>query len=225
MEKRTIIIISLVSAVLSLIYVLLSYYGLTRYFILYLFPINGYLENYKKLDKIGKNRTIISMTATPEQMKKLTNTVKSLLDQTVKVDLISLILPNGNDYKLPNELKNYVSVFRCDQNQGMLNCLSTAIIRESDSNTCIITLGAGTVYGKDFIETILEEYEKNTEKIVYVNNKNYMDLTKGIIFSTNFFNEDFLEVPKDVNGNKWINDYFKDFQQKRINYIDNYKSI
>ena len=219
MKKKTIIIISLVSAVISLIYVLLTYFGLTRYIGLYMFPTEGYSKHYKNLDKIGKHKTVISMTATPKQMNKLTHTIKSLLDQTVKVDIISVIVPYGDQYRLPKELNDSVSVFRCGSNQGLLNCLLPAVMRESESTTRIITLGAGTAYGKDFIEMLLEESDKNHDKIIYVNNKNYMDLTKGIIFSTKFFNEDFVDIPKEgVNGNKWINDYFKDKKKKRINY-------
>jgi hypothetical protein len=228
MEKRTIIIISLISAVFSLIYVLISYYGLIRYILLHIFPLQGYSENYKKLDKIGEYRNIISLTATPQQMGKMTHTIKSLLDQTVKVDIISLIVPQGNDYKLPEELKNYVSLFRCNQNQGLLNSLSTAIERESESTTRIITLGSDMIYGKDFIETILEESEQNPNDIIYVNNKkNYMDLTKGIVFSTKFFNENFLKYTKNENGNgnEWINEYFKDFKKKKVNYTENYKIL
>ena len=224
MEKKTIIIISLVSAVFSLIYVLLAYFGLTRYMGLYMFSTEGYSKNYKNLDKIGKHRTVISLTATPKQMKKLTHTIKSLLDQTVRADLISVVVPYGNQYKLPKELKDSVAVFRCGQDRDLLNCIIPAITRESESTTRIITLGAGRAYGKDFIETLMEESEKNPEKIIYMNNKNYMDLTKGIVFYTKFFKEYFLNTPKGVNGNKWINDYFRNFPKKRINYGENYKS-
>jgi hypothetical protein len=225
MEKKTIIIISLISAVFSLIYVLLTYFGFTRYISLYMFSVEGYSKNYKNLDKIGEHRTIISMTATPKQMRELNHVIKSLLDQTVKVDLISVVVPYGNNYKLPNKLKDSVSVFRCGQDQGLLNCLLPTVMRESESTTRIITLGACTAYGKDFVETLLEEAEKNPDKIVYENNKNYMDLTKGIVFSTTFFKEDFFNIPKSMNGNIWINDYFGDFPKKRIKYTENYKSL
>ena len=115
---------------------------LIRYTGIYLFPVENYTKNYKNLDKISDNRTIISLISTPDQMKNLTPTIKSLLDQTVKVDLISIIVPYGNKYKLPNKLKNAMSVFRCGENKGELNCLITAITRETESTTRIITLGA-----------------------------------------------------------------------------------
>lgn len=225
MEKKTIIVISLVSTIFSLIYVLLTYFGLTRYIGLYMFSIERYAKNYKNIDKIGKYKTIISMTATPKQMKKLTHTIKSLLDQTVRVDHISIVVPEGNNYKLPEELKKYVMIFRCSKDQGLMNCIIPAVMREEESTTRIITLGAGKAYGKDFIEILLEESEKNSEKIIYSNDKDYMDLTKGIVFSTMFFKKDFLTPSKDLKGNEWINYYFKGFPKKRISYMENYKSL
>ena len=93
MEKKTIIIISLISAIFSLIYILLNYFGVIRYFGLYFSPVEKYIKKYKNLDKIGEHKIIISLTETPEQIKKITPTIKSLLDQTVKVDLISIVIP------------------------------------------------------------------------------------------------------------------------------------
>lgn len=225
MEKKTIIIISLFSAVFSLIYVLLNYYGIIRYICLYMFSIEEYTKNYKNIDKIGKHKNIISLTATPKQMNELSHVIKSLLDQTVRVDLISVVIPYGDNYRLPNDLKNLVSVFRCGQDQGLLNCLIPAVIRESESTTRIITLGADKVYGKDFIETLLEESEKYPDKIIYENNKDDIDLNKGVVFSTEFFTEDFLNVPKGMNGNNWVNEYFYNFPKHIIKYGENYKSL
>ena len=225
MEKRTIVIISLVSAIFSLIYVLLNYFGFVRYTGLYIFPVEGYAKNYKNLDKIGKHRTVISITTTPEQMKKLTPVIKSLLDQTVRVDLISISVPYGDKYKLPSKLENSVSIFRCGQDKGDLNCILPVIMREGESTTRIITLGVDKIYGKDFIETLLEASEKNPDKIIYENNTDYIDLTKGVVFSTSFFDEKALDAPKGADPNKWINTYFKSFPKEKIQYGENYKSL
>jgi hypothetical protein len=50
-------------------------------------------------------------------------------------------------------------------------------------------------------------------------------LTKGVVFSTKFFNTDFIKVPKGVNGNKWVNDYFENFPKEKIIYKENYKIL
>jgi hypothetical protein len=225
METNKIYIISIILTIISLLYSLLNYLGIIRYISLYTYPVEAYIKNYKNLDKIGKHRTIISLTTTPEQMKKLTPTIKSLLDQTVKVDLISIIIPQGDEYKLPSKLKDSVSIFNCGEDKGILNCIIPAITRETESTTRIITLSSCKIYGKDFIETLMEASEENPNKIIYNNNKDYLDIGKGVVFSTKFFDEKFLHPPKDIDPNKWVNDFFKSFPKERIEYNENYKSI
>jgi len=225
MEKKTIVTISLVSAVISLIYVLLNYYGIIRYTGLYMFPIESYTKSYSKLDKIGKHRTVISLTATPDQLINISPTIKSLLDQTVKVDLISVIVPYGSKYKLPSKLKDSVSLVRCGEDNNTLNCLIPAVMRENESTTRIVTLGSNKIYGKDFIEELLEASEKNPDKIVYENNTDKINIEKGVVFMTSFFKDDFIDVPDGVGSNKWVNDYFKDFPKYKIEYNENYKSL
>lgn len=225
MEKKTIIIISLITAVLSLIYVLLNYFGLLRYAQLYIFPVEKYTKNYKKLDKIGKYRTVISLTATPNTIKNLTLTVKSLLDQTVRVDLFSIVITEGGEYKIPSKLKDSVTVFRCGKDLKELNSLIPTLLREGESTTRIITMESGKIYGKDFIEVLLDTSEKHPNKIIYVNDKDYIDLNKGSVFNTNFFNSIFTDPPDGVDPNKWVNEYFKDFPKQKVSYGENYKSF
>lgn len=225
MEKKTIIIISLVSAILSLIYVILNYYGITRYISMYFLSAEKYTKNYKKLDKIGNYKTVISLTITQNQMSKLPQVIKSLLDQTIRVDYISLIIPYGYEYQLPKDLDSSILVLRCSKDHGILNCLIPSILKETESTTRIITLGADSVYGTDFIETLMESSEKYPDKIIYVNKNDVIDLNKGVVFSTKFFNTGFVDIPGGVDGNKWVNDYFKDFPKQRISYGDNYKIL
>ena len=228
MKKKTIIIISIISiisAIFSVVYLLLNYFGLIRYINIYLYSTESYQKNYKNLDKIGKYKTIISLTTTPKQMSKLSHVIKSLLDQTVRVDLISINVPNGDQYNLPIDLVKSVLLSRCDEDKGLLNCLLPSILKEIESTTRIISLGAGTIYGKDFIETLMDESEKHQDKIIYSNTNDNIDLTKGVVFYTNFFNIDFLDIPHKTDGNKLINDYFRNFPKKRINYSENYKSL
>ena len=155
MERKTIILISLIAAIISMIYVILDYFGIIRYIKLYLYSPEQYIKDYKKLDKIYKDKVVISLTTTPDNMKKLKPVINSLLDQTVQVDLISLCIPEGNnEYKLPSELKDAVAIFRCGNDQE-LNPLISTIMREGESTTSIIVLGDNYVYGKDFVETLI----------------------------------------------------------------------
>jgi len=220
MERKTIILISLIAAIISMIYVMLDYFGIIRYIKLYLYSPEQYIKDYKKLDKIYKDKVVISLTTTPDNMKKLKPVINSLLDQTVQVDLISLCIPEGNDeYKLPSELKDAVAIFRCGNNQE-LNPLISSIMREGESTTSIIVLGDDYVYGKDFVETLIEESNKNPHDIICVGNS--INLNKGALFKTDFFKEDFLEK-NNQTPNEFVNNYFKNHKQIHLNYYENYK--
>jgi hypothetical protein len=225
MEKKTMIILSIVSIVFSVVYILLNYFGIIRYITLYMFPIQTYVKNYNNLDKIGKYKTVISLTGTPNQMTKLPYVIKSLLDQTVKVDNISISVPYGTDYKIPDNISDNISVYRCGPDQTILNCLIPSLLREGESTTKIITLGSDIIYGKDFIETLLELSDTYPDNIIYNNKIDDIDLNKGVVFSTNFFNEDFLNVPTKFGGNEWINNYFKNYKKNNIKYMENYNSL
>lgn len=226
MEKKTIIILSMITAVISMIYLLLQYFGFLRYTGLYLFSPEKYINNYKNLDKIDENnRIVISLTTTPQKMKKIKPVICSLLDQTVRVDSIYITVPQGSEYKLPKKLKDVVTVFRTKQDRGDISPILSTLIREGDDDTKIIILGDSTIYGKDFIERIIDESNKDSKKIIYVNNKDYIDLKKGVVFKTNFFKEDILKTEKNIDSNEFINKYFKNFPKRRISYNENYYKL
>ena len=233
MKKKTIIIISLLSAVFSLLYIILNYFGIIRYMCMYMYPIEGYINNYKNLDQINKeNRVIISIIATKKQLQNITPVIKSLLDQTVKVSLISIIIPYTANYVLPKELSNIVTIYNSNDEKsktGNLNSLLSTISREGESTTKIITLDAGIIYGKDFIETLLEAGEKHPNTILYVDTgkKGFVELEKGAVFNTGFFDKDFMDIPEDIHANEWVNNYFDNRGIKKINikYRENYKII
>jgi hypothetical protein len=220
MERKTIILISLIAAIISMIYVILDYFGIIRYIKVFLYSPEQYIKDYKKLDKIYKDKVVISLTTTPNNMKKLKPVINSLLDQTVQVDLISLCIPEGNnEYKLPSELKDAVAIFRCG-NDEELNPLISTIMREGESTTSIIVLGDDYVYGKDFIETLIEKSNKNPNDIICVGNS--INLKKGALFKTDFFKQDFLDK-NNQTPDEFVNDYFKNHKQIHINYYENYK--
>ena len=155
--------------------------------------------------------------------------VKSLLDQTVKVNLISITTPDNN-YVLPKELINTVALYKCNKEKtrsGNLNSILSTMVREGDSTTKLITLEAGVVYGKDFIESLLEMEEKNPNCVVYVNKENHnsIELEKGVVFNMGFFDKDFIDIPTNVNANEWVNTYInnKNIKKVKLDYNQNYK--
>jgi len=177
----------------------------------------------------GENRTIISInnvySNTNDIIKNTKKTLKSLLDQTTKLDLISIVLHKSKQTDFPPDMKSTIQVFNCSKDMKQLNCIIPTINRELESTTRIITLSNDTIYGKDFIEELIGMSEKHKGSIIYNNNKDVIDLNKGVIFYTNFFDKDFFNTPLDTNSDDWVNTYFKDFPKKRINYTENYKIL
>ena len=228
MEKKTIIILSLVSAILTLIYIILSSYGYMRYITIFRTPTKKYIENYNKLDKAhDTRRVVISVITTDKSIKKITPVIKSLLDQTVKVDLITIVVPYGKDYDPPDDIKDCVTLFRTGKNYGDLNSLIPTIMREGDADTIIITVGDDTIYGIDFIEKLLnDKFKSSSDKnIIYNNSQEFIDIKKGAVFISDIFNDDFTNPPKDCDANKWVNNYLKNTPKERINYRENHKKM
>ena len=59
--------------------------------------INRETSDYKKLEQFDKDkRVVISIAPSLKDMKNIQPVVNSLLNQTVKVDLISITLPYGD---------------------------------------------------------------------------------------------------------------------------------
>ena len=231
MKKKNLIILCLLSAVFSIIYIVLNYYGLIRYTNMYFYSIEHYLNNYTTLDQVNKkHKVIISIIVKEEQLKNIKYVIKSLLDQTVKVNLISIVLPDNNNYILPDELNKTVAIYKYSHTKkslGNLNSILSTIIREGDATTKIVTLQAGTIYGKDFIETILEESEKYPESVIYVNSEknNYIELEKGVVFNAGLFDTDFIDNPNNINTTHFVNNYFdkKNIKKNKLKYNQNYR--
>ena len=226
MKRKTIIILSLISAIFSIVYVILSNYGLLRYAYIHMHSVEYYTKNYKKLLNIGDNRIIISINNVysdeKDIIKNTEKTLKSLLDQTVKVDLISIVLPKSIK-NIPNNIKDSIKFINCSIDNKDLNCIISSINREQESNTRIIILSNDTIYGKDFLEELLLTSDKNKNSIVYNNKTDSIDINKGVVFYSDFFGKDFFNIKS--NPKYHINSYFKNFPKVRINYTENYKIL
>jgi hypothetical protein len=227
MEKKTIIILSFVSAIFSLIYILLNYFGYIRYLTLYMSSTEGYIKNYKNLDKINEDRrVVITIKTTPKQLQKISPVIRSLLDQTVKVDLISIVIPHSKKYVVPEDIKDAVSIFRHSGKYGGLISLIPTLRREGESTTQIITLNDSTIYGKDFIQELLENaqtYRSVDGTIIYNNLDDDLDVNKGVLFDTELFDETFFDVPNNMSTHDWLNNYLKKHKKINIKYSGNHK--
>lgn len=220
MKRRTIVIISLVSAFLTLIYTFFVYYGINRYFSLHLYSSESYIPSYQKIQK-SNNRTVVSLSSNSKNLNKIKPVINSLLDQTIKVDEIALTIPYGTE--LPSYLDDIVTKYGVGNNYGDCVSIVPVVLREGDKNTNIIVMKDNIVYGKDFIEIMLEESEKTPNQI--------LESKHAYLIKPNFFDDSILGT----GGTSGLNckDYSLDELLKRksnvairkMNYFENYKRL
>jgi len=181
MEKKTIIILSLISIVLSLLYLLLEYYGLSRFCALHLYPCEPYIKEYSKLEHASKERVIIVLLTTVNKLKKIKPVISSLLDQTVKVNEINILLSEKKNKEIPKYLYKVANFY--------YNCkgFSSLVTKERDKNTKIIVVNDEYVYGKDFVETILAASNSFPSNIISIENNKF---NYAILLTPDDFNED-----------------------------------
>jgi hypothetical protein len=205
--KREWIIFSIVWSFLSLIFSILVYFGLIRYINLYIYNPRSYIKNYHLLERaINDKKIVIHLTIT--NIDKLKPVINSLLDQTVKVDEITISVVNK--LKLPEYMKDLKSVVRT---YNTPHSSKLCIMRETDNNTIIIFINDDKIYGKDFIQDLVEMSEKNKNESIKISNDG------EILTNPGFFSIDCLDDDFDIK------DYIKNKNFKNINYTENYKKI
>lgn len=214
MEKRKIIIMTIISTVLSLAFILLSYYGITRYISLYTKSPERFIRDYSNLPKASKNRVVISLATTPDTVDRLKPVLNSILDQTVKVDQI-LLITSRYDINIPKYVNDIANVIPAGKDYGKGTKLIPTLLREKECNTIIIALDNNVIYGKDFIETIIEESEKNPDAML-VDSKGYAMLVKPIHFGC-----DVIDRDRENFDNLWF--ISKANKNKVVNYGENYR--
>ena len=208
--KKEWIIFSIIWSFLSLIFSFLLYFGIIRYMNLYIYNPKSYLKNYFDLEKACKKKVVINLSITnPDKLKPVIN---SLLDQTVRVEEISI----NTDKKLPDYIKDLNKVVRTYQTNL---CTKPCIMRENNDKTIIIFINDDKIYGKDFIQDVIDQYTKDNIAgcIVKISDNG------EILTDTSIFNTDILDkcMKDDLN----IKEYIQNKYTKNLKYSENYKKI
>jgi len=221
MNKKHWIMFSIGMSFLSLIFSILTYFGLIRYFNMYLFSSKSYANSYKTLERANNDKVVINININPNKNYISSAVINSLLDQTVRVDEINIFtdkpitLPETNGIvKRHKTYKNYFSVMPC-------------IMKETNKNTIIIFLNDNKIYGKDFIQDLIDSTDKDSSKKCAIScglSKDKTIVTRSGIFDIDTTN---MNIPKDYNTNDFINNYLslKSIPIKNIDYNENYKAI
>jgi hypothetical protein len=173
MEKLKILILAIIFTIISIIYVLISYYGFDRYFYMHMFNTHKYLSKYKNLPKYGDGKVVVGFQVKPtDNLEKIKPMLNSILDQTIRVDVIYVVC----DIVLPTFINDIAVKIPWKNNNT--NPIIPLLLKEKDNDTVIIWLNTDVVYGKDYIETMIDK-SKNGSCIV--NDKN------GLLIKPSFY--------------------------------------
>ena len=150
-----------VICILLLVPLILQYYGVFRYCYLGVNKTEKFIERYEKIPK-SSERVVISFTSIPKRIGKTNTTIKSLLDQTIRVDEIALNIPKkyrrfDETIEIPTFIKNnpYVKIYVTDEDYGPGTKLVPTLKREQP-DTKIIIIDDDMIFGRDFVKTMIE---------------------------------------------------------------------
>ena len=105
--------VNIIFILLLIIVIIFYYYDIFRYIKIHFDSDYEYIKNYKKLNKFNyTDRIVISLTTTPDRIQYIKPVIKSLLDQSVKVDQIVLNIPKlckNKEYDIPKELNSMLN--------------------------------------------------------------------------------------------------------------------
>ena len=210
MNKRAIAIASLVFSVLSLIFILLSHVGLVRYMQMHLVDSHTrFVGSYSELPAAEESgRVVISFTTTPENADKLGPMIMSLLDQTVRVNRISLTVPTKysgdsgytgpSEYNLPKWYGDAVSIYRSGVDFGPGGKILPSLTRESEADTKIIYLEDNRIYAKDMVEKMVDASNAHPNSAIMIESAN------ALLVKPSFFDASVLEHGKETYDDQWF---------------------
>jgi hypothetical protein len=102
---------------------------------------------------------------------KLLNTLKSLNNQTYKLDKIYLGLPHrcerlNIDYpEVPDEIKNLCDIIRCPD-YGPITKIVPALLMEDDPKTIIISFDDDIEYPKSLVENLIKKHKLHSNSAI-----------------------------------------------------------
>ena len=216
------IIIILSIIITSLLISIILYFGIDRYILLHTqYNTNNLIESYNTLNKADNCRVVISTTTTPENIHKIKPMLLSILDQNVKVDQICLNLPSEKKYNIPSDYKKILNIFNTGtifNNNGAK--IIPPLLRE-DLKTKIIALDDNQLYGKDCIESLINQSNKHPDNAIFIKKNNRII---ALLFKPDFFKNNTIDYYTNEYNDDWI---IKNLKNKPIliEYNDIYKTL
>ena len=207
----------IIISIISILFSLFIFFEIFRYIQLHFSKSDKYIEQYKNLDPASKDKkVIISLGGNDKDIKNFQPVLNSLLDQTVRVNNIYINLYQENDDMNTDDLSKVANIFKCGTDyKNSCKFIPTAL-REDKNDTIIILLDKDVIYGKTFIENLVDEYDKNKKSII---SNHGMLITADMIDYNKMNNRN----KKDLDD-EWIKECIKD-DKKYMSFFKNYKKL
>lgn len=132
--------------ILTAIYLVVVLFDLDKSLGYLFYPIDAYSRDYGTKPRASSARTVIAM----RQDKPDAKTIKSLLDQSVRVDDIQVFTDN------PGAFVPFTSVLSVHPSVSFG-------VGENDESTIIVTAENGTIYPYDYVENVVSSYEAGVD--------------------------------------------------------------
>lgn len=218
--KGKLLKLSIILSILSIFYILLAYFGIIRYLKFHLYLNRDLIRDYSLLEKASKKTpVIVTFTCKPENISNLKPFLQSVLDQTVKVDKIIFFTPRNIRYKIPDYVKDIATVVPAAKDYGYGTSIVPALLKEKNANSIILSCKSNVVYGKDFIQNIIYEAEKNPNSLI-VDEKN-----KSIVLRPSFYDCKILGRNKKLLNKNWFLQNCKNKTKRILEYKENYQTF
>ena len=119
---------------------------------------------YRQKPRASSDKVVVTLTTIPSRIEYLAPTIASLLDQSVRVDEISLNIPRrsrkGHKYILPKWFEDVgvLKVHRVPKDLGPGTKILPTLKREQ-KDTIIIAVDDDNIYASTMIQRLVEEFE------------------------------------------------------------------
>lgn len=213
--------INIAVTVVSLLYLLLLYFGYIRLFRLQNGSCEQFSKTYLKTPRAqSKGKLIVSMGTDKTEFSEIKPSLNSILDQTVHADQLILSVFKDSQIEIPQYLSDskILITHRVCDNYGDLMCLLSPLLREKDGDAKIILLNDKQLYGEDFIETLVDASEQSPNSVIFTSGYNgkkslekgekvstpysndVIDMSGGVLVKPKFFQEDVFSFENSPNG-------------------------
>ena len=224
MNKARFLTMTIITTLISLVMILISYFGITRYVMVHIKPTEGYASGYARVPEYDKEKNQkIVVASTADRMEKAKPMLSSLFDQTFKPSGgIHIYLPSDDIPKVKKSLSDKIKnnlVFLPRRNttygDSLCDSLIPSMLSEREGDSDIIVVRDDMIYGKDFIEQLLKKASTHNDDVIKVKHKAILfkpsmikcDTDKICNDSTSKTYQDILNICKSVHNHNYTEIY------------------